>query len=151
MLAEKIRELKIREEGQIEEVCSLSEIVVKPIDGELAVDIKGNEYRFTETGLEAMCKMAKVPYRYLEDIPLDLQLKNLRNGLSLARDVKVSINGSGKVRGVCSKSYATPLLSAQLTFLSESLSTKHDLPSYQIHGERVYAIVGFPRYIYELM
>ena len=149
MLTDKLREMRIREEGQVEEVCSLSEIVVKTVDGELVLDIKGTEYHFSDTGLEALCKMIKVPYRYLGDIPLELQLKNLRNGLSLARDVKISVNGKGQIRGVCSKSYATPPLSQQLALLEEGFTLKNSLLFYQVFAERVYAIVGFPKFSYE--
>lgn len=149
MFEEKIRDLKVREDGAEEIVCSLSEVAVKSLDGEVVIELRGETYRLTPVGMEMLCRMGKVPSRYLEDIPLDLRIKNLRNGLNLAREAKFLVNGKKEVRGVCSKSYKTPLLSEQLLSVQEALWEKGKISFYELHNELCYAIVGFPRFTYE--
>lgn len=109
----------------------------------------GTEYSFLDVGLESLCKFIKVPYRYLENLPIKLQIKNLSNGLAVPKDVKISINGNGYIRGVCSKKYQTPLLSEQLEGVVNSLFLKYDLEFYKIFEEKLYLIISFPKFSYE--
>ena len=149
MLDKKIQDLKIREEGQIYVACNLSEVVVCEREGKLVLNVLGTEYSFLDVGLESLCKFIKVPYRYLENLPIKLQIKNLSNGLAVPKDVKISINGNGYIRGVCSKKYQTPLLSEQLEGVVNSLFLKYDLEFYKIFEEKLYLIISFPKFSYE--
>ena len=149
MLENKIREAQSREEGQVEAICSLSEVVPKVVDGQLALNVRGVDYQFIDNGLVSLCRLIRIPYSYLVDLPINLQLKNLVNGLSVAKDVKIFVNRRGCIRGVCSKSYITEPLSVQLQVLANSLTLKYSLDFFQIFDEKAYIILGFSKFLYE--